>query len=150
MDIFGFIEQDHQKVTELFQQLHKTKGSVKNRQQLFAQLKEELEFHTHAEEQVFYPALQESDELHDMVLDAHEDHRLVSEMLEELASTSETDEEWDERLQTLQENVEGHVEDEESELFEAARQLLSMEQARKLAEDWQRVKQEQMMARAAR
>jgi hemerythrin-like domain-containing protein len=150
MDIFGFIEQDHQKVTGLFQQLHKAKGSGKNRQHLFAQLKEELEFHTHTEEQVFYPALQESDELHDMVLDAQEDHRLVSEMLEELASTSETDEEWDEKLEALQENIEGHVEDEESELFEAARQLFSPEQARRLAEDWQRVKQEQTMDRASR
>ena len=150
MDIFGFIEQDHQKVVELFQQLHKAKGSAKSRQQLFAQLKEELEFHTHAEEQVFYLALQESDELHDPVLDAQEDHCLVSEMLEELANTSETDEEWDERLQTLQEDVEGHVVDEESELFEAARQLFSQGQARRLAADWQRVKQEQTMVRASR
>jgi iron-sulfur cluster repair protein YtfE (RIC family) len=150
MDIFGFIEQDHQKVMKLFQQLHNAKSSAKNRQQLFAQLKEELEFHTHTEEQVFYPALQESDGLHDMVLDAQEDHRLVSEMLEKLASTSETDEEWDERLQTLQENVEGHVADEESKIFEAARQLLGSEQARRLAEDRQRVKQEQMMTRASR
>ena len=150
MDIFNFIEQDHQKVMELFQQLHKAKGSAKNRQQLFTRLKEELESHTYAEEQVFYPALQESDELHDMVLDAQEDHRLVSELLEELASASETDEEWDEKFQELQENVEGHVQDEESEFFEAARQLLSTEQEKKLAEDWQRVKQQQTMARASR
>ena len=49
----------------------------KKRLPLFTQLKEELELHAHAEEQVFYPALQEADVTQEMVEGALEDHRVV-------------------------------------------------------------------------
>jgi hemerythrin superfamily protein len=147
MDILHLIEADHRKVAELFQKLHKTRGAGQNRQQLFAEIREALELHTQAEEQVFYPALQATDEARDLVLNAQADHQLIAELLEEMASDAAQDADWDEKLNELRENVEGHVEEEEDDLFDIARQLLSAEQARKLAEEWQRVKQEQQMAR---
>jgi hemerythrin superfamily protein len=147
MDILRLIEADHQKVAELFQKLHKTKGASQNRRQLFAEIKEELVLHTQAEELVFYPALQAAAEAHDMVLNAQADHQLIAELLEEMASDADQDTDWDEKLDELQENVEGHIEEEEDDLFDMTRQLLSAEQARKLAEEWQRVKQEQQMAK---
>jgi hemerythrin-like domain-containing protein len=147
MDILHLIEVDHRKVAELFQKLHNTRGAAQNRQQLFAEMREALELHTQAEEQVFYPALQEADEARDLVRNAQADHQLVAELLEEMASDAEQDADWDEKLDELQENVEGHIDEEEDELFDMARQVLSAEQARKLAEEWQRVKQEQQMAR---
>ena len=150
MDILHLIDADHQKVAELFQQLHNTRGVSQNRRRLFAELKKELALHTHAEEQVFYPALQASDEAHDMVLDAQEEHRLVSELLEEMAPDADAEAEWGEKLDELQENVEGHIEEEENELFEVARQLFSAEQSRQLAEDWQRVKEEQKLAKTSK
>ena len=147
MDILHLIEADHQKVTELLQKLHKTRGASQNRRQLFAEIKEELVLHTQAEELVFYPALQAAAEAHDMVLNAQADHQLIAELLEEMTSDAEQGADWDEMLNELRENIEGHVEEEENDLFDMARQLLSAEQARKLAEEWQRVKQEQQMAR---
>ena len=147
MDILNLIEADHQKIAELFQKLQKTKGAAQNRQQLFTKIKEEFTLHAQAEELVFYPALQATDEAQDMVLNAQADHQLIAELFEEIASDADQDTDWDEKLNELQENVEGHVEEEEDELFDMARQLLSTEQARKLAEEWQRVKQEQQMAK---
>jgi hemerythrin superfamily protein len=147
MDILRLIEADHQKVAELFQKLHKTTGASQNRQQLFAEMKEVLELHTQAEEQVFYPALQEAEEAHDMVLNAQEDHCLVAELLEEMGHDADPVTDWDEQLKELQENVEAHIEEEENELFEVARQLFSEEQSRQMAEAWQRVKDAQKMAK---
>jgi hypothetical protein len=143
VDILRLIEEDHQKVAELFQKLHQTRASSHNRQQVFDQLKKALELHSHAETQVFYLALQDSYVTHDMALDAEEDHRLMAEMLEELDASSKQDEAWDEKLQALQENVEEHIQEEESDLFDAARQLFSDAQAQQLAEQWQQVKQAQ-------
>lgn len=141
MDIFSLIQEDHQKVRELFQQLKSGSG---NRDQLFSQLKEELELHTHAEEQVFYPVLQEVDVTQDMMEEAIGDHELVEELLEELATAPKDTEEWSEKLDVLQENVEEHVEEEESDIFEAARQILVGDQAQELAQRWQTAKQEQL------
>jgi iron-sulfur cluster repair protein YtfE (RIC family) len=131
-------------VFELFKQLQRKTNSAANCEQLFAQLREELELHTHAEEQVFYPILQAVDITQDLTFDAMEDHRLVKELLAELTTTSIGSPEWDERIEILKENVEEHVEEEESDLFDAARQLLTPDQVTELAEHWQTAKQEQM------
>ena len=148
MDILSLIKQDHQEVTSLFKQLHDAQGSRATCEQLFAQLKETLELHAHAEEQVFYRALQEADVTEEMVEEALEDHQLVTELLDELATTPKDHAAWDEKLQILEENVQEHVEVEESDIFDAARQLFSAADATELAERWQTAKQEQMARHA--
>jgi len=148
MGIFSLIKTDHQEVASLFKKLHDAQGSRETCEQLFAQLKEAIELHAHAEEQVFYPALQEDDVTEEMVEEALEDHQLVAELLEELATTPKDHEAWDEKLQVLEENVQAHVDEEESDIFDAARQLFSAADATELAERWQTAKQEQMARHA--
>ena len=149
MDIFRLIIADHEQVSNLFKQLRQQKGPSGNRQQLFAQLKEALELHAHAEEQVFYPALQEVDVTQDLALEAMEDHLMVQELLAEMATTAIDSPDWDEKLEILAEDVEEHVEAEESDMFDAAHQLFTSAQATELAERWQTAKQ-QRMARSAK
>lgn len=148
MDIFSLIKKDHEEVAGLFKQLRDAKGSRQRCEQLFTQLKEVLELHSHAEEQVFYPALQEAEVTQEMLEEALEDHQLVAELLEELATTPKGGAEWDERIEILEENVQEHVEEEESDIFDAARQLLSPGDATELAARWQTAKQEQMARHA--
>src|SRR5438552_9055732 len=112
MDIFSLIKTDHQEVAGLFKKLHDAQGSRATCEQLFAQLKEAIELHAHAEEQVFYPALQEDDVTEEIVEEALEDHQLVAELLEELATTPKDHEAWNEKLQILEENVQEHVDEE--------------------------------------
>ena len=148
MDIFSLIHQDHQEVASLFKQWRDAQGSRTQCTQLFTQLKEALELHAHAEEQVFYPALQENDMTQEMVQEAIEDHQLLAEILDELATTPKGSAAWHEKLQILEEHVQEHVEEEESDIFDAARQLLSKEEAAELAERWQTARQEQMARHA--
>jgi len=148
MDIFSVIKQDHQEVASLFQKLHDAQGSPATCEQIFVQLKEALELHSHTEEQVFYPALQEANVMEEEVEEALEDHQLVAELLEELATTPTYSEAWHERLQILEENVQEHVEEEESHMFDAARQLFSTADATELAQRWQTARQERMARHA--
>lgn len=144
MDIFSLIKQDHQEVASLFKQLRDAQGSRALCAQLFTQLKEALELHAHAAEQVLYPALQADDMVQNMVEEALEDHQLMAELLDELTTTPKGSAAWNERLQILEENVQEHVEEEESDIFDAARQFLSKAEAVELGERWQTAKQEQM------
>jgi len=148
MDIYSLIKQDHQEVASLFKQLRDARGSRETCAQLFTQLREELELHAHVEEQVFYAALQEADGTQEMVEEALEDHQLVAVLLEELATTPKGSAAWDEQIQVLEENVQEYVEVEESDIFDAARQLLSPEDEAELAERWQTARQEQMARHA--
>ncbi len=148
MDIYSLIKKDHQEVARLFKQLRDAKGSRETCAQLFTQLREELERHTHVEEQVFYPALQEAEVAQELVEEALDDHQLVAVLLEELATTSQGSSAWDEQIQGLEENVQEHVKAEERHIFDAARQLLSPEDEAELAERWQTARQEQMARHA--
>ena len=123
-------------------------GFSETSEQLFAQLREELELHAHAEERVWYPALREAEGTQELVEEALDDHELVQDLLDELAASRMDDEAWIEKLEVLDEHVEDHIEEEEGDIFDVARQLFSVEQAAELAQRWQMAKQEHMARHA--
>lgn len=126
MDAFELLKNDHKKVSQLFKEIESASGQAKT--QLFSRLKRELDVHAHIEEKVFYPALVNTDEARDITLEAYEEHKVVKDLLAELASGGAPNDEWDAKLTVLKENVEHHVEEEEGELFSKARRVLSREQ----------------------
>ena len=64
MDPFELLKADHRKVEQLFTELESAEG--KEKLTVFKQIKTELELHTHIEEKIFYPALEEPEETHDL------------------------------------------------------------------------------------
>ena len=81
MNALELLAEDHQKVKELFEEAENAEG--KEQQKIFAQIKSELEIHARIEETIFYPAVQEHEELKDMVLESLEEHRQVKTLLKE-------------------------------------------------------------------
>ena len=148
MDIYSLIKKDHQEVANLFRRLKAAEGFSETSEQLFAQLREELELHAHAEERVWYPALREAEGTPELVEEALDDHELVQDLLDELAASRMDDEAWNEKLEVLDEYVEDHIEEEEGDIFDVARQLFSVAQAAELAQRWQMAKQEYMARHA--
>ena len=148
MDISSLIKKDHQEVASFFRRLKAAEGFSETSEQLFAQLREDLELHAHAEERVWYPTLQEAEGTQELVEEALDDHELVRDLLDELAASRMDDEAWNEKLEVLEEHVENHVEDEEGDIFDVARQLFSAAQAAELVQCWQTAKQEYMARHA--
>ena len=122
MDAFELLKKDHQKVSDLFSKIESASGQEKLR--LFGQLKAELDLHAHIEETVLYPALENTEEAREITLEAYEEHNVVKDLLAQLSSEATPDDEWDAKLKVLKENVEHHVEEEEGEMFDKARQAL--------------------------
>jgi hemerythrin-like domain-containing protein len=132
MDAFQLLKEDHRKVEGLFSQLESASGKAKL--DVFKQIKTELELHTHIEEKIFYPALEEPEETHDLTLEAYEEHAVVKTLLKELGRARTANDEWEAQAKVLQENVEHHVEEEENELFPKADSALSDEELADLTE----------------
>jgi iron-sulfur cluster repair protein YtfE (RIC family) len=133
MDAFELLKQDHEKVSGIFEKLEPTtENAVKTREELFTRLKNELDVHARIEEQIFYPAIKDAQETHDITLEAFEEHRVVKRLLSELEAMPVKDERWGAKLKVLKENVEHHVEEEEDEMFKSARKVLSQEQVEEL------------------
>jgi iron-sulfur cluster repair protein YtfE (RIC family) len=150
MDAFELLKKDHEKVSGIFEKLEPTtERAIKTREELFTQLKQELDIHTYIEEQIFYPVLKQAQETHDITLEAYEEHAVVKELLAELDQLAKDDETWGAKLKVLQENVEHHVEEEEDEMFPSARDVLSREQIEELGARMEAAKKEEKKAMAA-
>ena len=132
MDPFELLKTDHRKVEQLFSQLESASG--KQKLEVFKQIKTELELHTQIEEKIFYPALEEPEETHDLALEAYEEHAVVKDLLKQLGRARTANDEWEAQAKVLQENVEHHVEEEENELFPKAESALGEEELEELGD----------------
>jgi Hemerythrin HHE cation binding domain len=135
LDIYTLIEGDHRAVEELFAKLEEAE-TARERERLFEQLKAEILRHKEVEERTFYAALSTLPEIADLIEEAMEEHVDTEELLLELDGLDPDDEEWLATLNELREELEHHVTEEEGEIFATAKQLLTDEQARKLAREF--------------
>lgn len=141
MEIFERLEKDHREIEELFDQiLGASDQAMKTRERMYDRLRAELLGHAKAEEKVFYPRLKQDEDLKDLALEAIEEHHEIELLLDELDELEVDDENWTAKVKVLQENVEHHVEEEEDELFERAKDLLSEDEATEMCERFDEVK----------
>ncbi|MDQ1557732.1 MAG: hypothetical protein QOD32_792 [Pyrinomonadaceae bacterium] len=148
MDAFELLKNDHAKVASLFDQIEPATDAT-TRQQLFAQLKQELDLHAHIEETILYPALKQAAETREITEEAYEEHQEVKDLLAELSAMPADSEEWDDLIIELRENVEHHVEEEEGEMFTHARTVLSEQQLNEISAQMSAEKQQKQKAAAA-
>ena len=150
MNAFTLLKADHKKVAGILEKLDSTtERGVKTREELFTQLKTELDVHARIEETILYPELKKADETRDITLEAFEEHRLVKQLLGELDEMDKGDEQWTAKFTVLKESVEHHVEEEEGEMFPKARKVLSEEQAEIIGTRLEAAKQKELKAAAA-
>ena len=126
MDALTLLEQDHAVVKKILAEGDETtERAEKTRAELFARLKSELEIHERIEEEVLYPALRANPKSKEIALEGYEEHHVVDEILAELEMTPTTDEHWGAKFTVAKENLEHHIEEEETEMFPKARKIFS-------------------------
>jgi hypothetical protein len=135
MNAFTLLKDDHKKVAGLLEKIDATtERALKTRDELFAQVKAELDLHAEIEEKILYPVLEKAEETHDISLEAYEEHRIVKQLLNELAAEPKDTEEWTAKFTVLKENIEHHVEEEEGDMFKKARKVLSEDEIETLGQ----------------
>ena len=151
MDAITLLKTDHEKVSGIFEKLEETtERAEKTREELFTQLKLELDVHAHIEETIFYPVLKKSEETRDITMEGIQEHHVVKVLLRELDAMGVGSETWTAKLKVLKENVEHHVEEEESDMFKSAREVLTEEQLEELGTlmEQEKLQQKSLMASA--
>ncbi len=122
MNAIVLLEEDHRKVKKMLAEGEETTERAEvTRSQLYATLRREMETHERIEEEIFYPALKAHPKARDIVLEGYEEHHVVDEIMGELGKTDVTDETWAAKFKVMKENIEHHIEEEEGEMFSAAR-----------------------------
>jgi Hemerythrin HHE cation binding domain len=129
MDALRLLKDDHDKMRKLLTELESTtERGVRTREELFSRIKGELTIHEVIEEEIFYPALKEHPKAKDIVLEGYEEHHVVDTVMAELEGLPVDDERWGAKAKVMQENVEHHMEEEEGEMFQKARQVFDREE----------------------
>ena len=142
MDALALLKEDHEKVKKLLAEGETTtERGVKTRAQLFDRLKSELEIHERIEEEVLYPALKEHPKARELALEGYEEHHVVDEILAELEQTDPSDEQWGAKFKVAKENLEHHIEEEETEMFPKARQAFSRDELEQMGARMMEIRQ---------
>ena len=131
MNVLKLLKKDHSSVKSLFRKFSRTGRSSHDRKTaLFEQIRRELQIHSRAEEEIFYPALKAVNgaESRKLVSEALKEHKQVDELLTQISRLKPADKNFDEKIETLFESVDHHVEEEEGEIFQFAEEKFSEEQ----------------------
>ena len=143
MDALRLLKDDHDKMRKLLDDLETTtQRGVRTREELFSKIKGELTIHEIIEEEIFYPALKEHPKAKDIVLEGYEEHHVVDTVMAELEDLPVDDESWGAKAKVMKENVEHHMEEEEGEMFQKARQVFDRDELEALGTRTERRKTE--------
>jgi hemerythrin superfamily protein len=144
MDALELLKQDHQKVKKLLTSATAAKDKTEQKR-LFREIKTELEVHARIEETIFYPAVQEHEELKDMVFESIEEHRQVKTLLRELGRVTPGSDKFRAKLKVLNDNVEHHAEEEEEgKLFPKVRKTFSSTELEELGQELEAAKHKRL------
>jgi hypothetical protein len=92
------------------------------------------------EEQVFYPALKSHPKAKDIVLEGYEEHHVADMVFAELEQTPVGSDIWKAKMKVLREGIEHHIEEEEGEMFKAARAVFDKAELSELGERMEQTK----------
>ena len=137
MDATLLLKKDHETVRHLFRALAAAGSDAEACRSLFRNIRQELQTHSRVEEHVFYPAVMRlrAEPAREAVRDALEDHHIVDGLLAEIDQLEPDDARYAEKMRSLQESVERHIDSEEDALFAQARIHLTDERLERLGRD---------------
>jgi hemerythrin-like domain-containing protein len=142
MNIFQVIETDHSLMRDTLQELRETTiRSRKKREQKFGKLQDQVSEHLQAEETLFYSYLMDKGDREEL-LEALEEHEATRAMMKSLALVPVDNERWGAKLKVLGEIVEHHIEEEETKIFDRAKELIEDGQAQTMADEFERLKKQ--------
>lgn len=115
------LRDDHRKVKMLFREFDKAEEAEDEglMTEIFERLRDELSVHAQIEEEIFYPAIYDADddEAVALVEEAHEEHRIVKQLLIEIGELPPSDAGFCAKMKVLKEGVLHHAKQEEHDIF---------------------------------
>lgn len=134
-DAIEILERDHRRFEELLRKGEDTTEQARStRRELLDTLTRELNAHELMEEKVFYPALKSHPQARALVLEGYQEHHVADVIVAELEQVATNDEQWAAKFKVLKENLEHHIQEEEGEMFRAARGIFSKEELKALGQ----------------
>jgi hemerythrin superfamily protein len=117
------LKSDHDEVEKLFDEYddRKEDADAQTKQDIVDSICKALEVHAQLEEELFYPAFRNVDDMEDLLDEAVIEHQSVKHLVAQLEASTPDDMLYDAKVKVLAEYVKHHVREEEGEMFPKAR-----------------------------
>jgi hemerythrin superfamily protein len=115
-DGIALLKADHRAVEKLFGQFEKARDTDRKKA-LADKICLELRVHMQIEEEIFYPTSREFLKDEDIVDEAVVEHAAARDLVDEIEGMDGTEDLYDAKVTVLKEQIEHHVEEEETEYF---------------------------------
>ena len=145
-DIFGRLVEDHDRHRALFAMIQDTDAKSPERERLFRELVKEVKAHAAAEEQALWSTVLRNPDTTEDARHAVHEHKVLDEMMAELAARDPSTRMWMNRLEAMKEKYLHHIREEEQEQFVAAEKHLSATDIRHMKSVFNRRKREEKAA----
>ncbi len=132
MDATEMLEEQHRDIDDLFDAIDDADDGEKA--ELFGHLADRLAIHAAIEERHFYPAVRNSG-TDEIVLESVEEHLAMKRILGDMLDLLPGDAIFEAKLAVLRDEVERHVEREETDLFPKVRRVFSEDDLEALAQE---------------
>ncbi len=121
-DIYAAIKSDHDNHRALLKRVADTSGASEDRKEAWNEFYCDVKSHAAAEEETFYSKLISKTWGQDAARHSVHEHQQIDDMLEELNNADMSSGGWLQKFKTLRHDYEHHIDEEEDEVFERARQ----------------------------
>lgn len=124
-DAVEFLKSQHREVEALFTALeYETSPGAK--MAVFNEIADQLAMHATIEEMHFYPAVREK-RTEEILIESLEEHQEIKNSIADLLRLKTTEDDFDSKIQVLQEQVENHVAAEEDDLFPKVKRIFNQD-----------------------
>ena len=143
MTIYEALSKDHREFERLLDSLlQASKADSDSWKDILDQLRRGVIAHAHAEEAVFYNALREADQSKGLVAHSYAEHAMAETEMRALGAAKLIDANWTSMVEKLRKDLLHHIQEEESKVYDAARQVFSQDEATQIGAAFERMKVE--------
>jgi len=122
-DAIVLLKSDHQEAKDLFKKYEKIKegGSDEQKMDIAKKVCGALLIHMEIEEKIFYPRIRQKIDDNDLMNEALVEHNGAKDLIKQIGQLKPSDPMFDAKIKVLSEQIDHHVEEEETDMFPKAR-----------------------------
>lgn len=144
------LTKDHKEVLSMIEQLEDADEGSATHVAIFESLRDALDVHMQAEEEIYYPALAKTDDYSDIMEENVPEHESVKENLAQMSALDPGTDEFQELLTEMKAAIEMHATNEEENIFPESIELLGREEIEALGDEIERLKGSSGLSQSAR
>ena len=144
------LTKDHKEALNMIEQLEEAEEGSSSHVATFEKLRDALDVHMQAEEEIYYPALAKTEEFSDILEENVPEHESVKENLAQMSELDPGTDEFQELLAEMKAAIEVHATNEEENIFPESIQLLGRDEIEAIGDEIEQLKGNAGMSRTAR